>query len=436
MKIINRYIFTESLLFFAISLFSFTSILLTLRMLRFASLIVNKGVGAAQIAEVFISIIPTFLEIAIPMSTLLGVMMAFARLSGDSEIVVMRASGISIYQLVTPVVFIGVLSAAISSYVSIELKPWGFRNLSNVFFEIARSKSTSGLTEGVFNPLGNLTLYAERIDDRSGELARVLIDDRRDKQTRRVIVAKTGLIVSDALNRTITLQLFDGESHEIVQQRYVTTHFVDNSLTMQSDELFDASSQKKDRSPREMAIGELRSEIAQVKSILQTVQDGPSAEAASPPPASISVGGTTAAPPPTPSRSELRKRSHRLRTELGSRFSMPLASFVLALIALPLGIMPPRTQKTWGAGLSLTIGLAVFVAYYGFLSVGLTLGEAGRINTYLALWLPNVLCAVTAIFFIQRIGSERWISVAEALSAPLSRIGALFRLRSWRRSKR
>ena len=98
-RILSRYIFFESLHYFGISLFAFTALLLTLRMLKFASLIINKGVEFSQIASVFIAIIPTFLEIAIPLSVLLGVMLAFARLSGDSEIVVMRASGISLYQI-------------------------------------------------------------------------------------------------------------------------------------------------------------------------------------------------------------------------------------------------------------------------------------------------------------------------------------------------
>jgi lipopolysaccharide export system permease protein len=415
LRILSRYIFKEAALFFAITLFAFTGILLTLRMLHFASLIVNRGVEASQIAEVFVSIVPTFLEIAIPMSTLLGVMMAFARLSGDSEIIVMRASGISLYELVVPVVFFGLVTAAVGLYVSLELKPWGFRNLSRVLFEIARSKSTSGLTEGVFNPLGNLTLYAETIEDGTGSLARILIDDRRDKKNRRIIVAKSGKIVSDERSQTITLQLFNGESHEIVDKRYVTTHFFDNNIVMQTDDLFEGTTREKDKSPREMSVRELRHNIAVVTGKMESIR------AEQP---SDGDAGSDASPAPVPGFREVRKRFHRLRAEFGSRFAMPFASFVLALIALPLGIVPPRTQKTWGAGLSLTVGLAVFVVYYGALSVGLSLSESGRVNTYAALWLPNIACALVAAFFIRRMASERWFSVADAASSLLARLGS------------
>ena len=112
----------EILLFSFISVFAFTGLLLTLRMLKFASLIVNKGVEVSQIATVFVSIIPTFLEIAIPLAALLGVMLAFARLSGDSEIIVMRASGISFTQFLGPVLLFGIVAALLCLYVTRDLQ--------------------------------------------------------------------------------------------------------------------------------------------------------------------------------------------------------------------------------------------------------------------------------------------------------------------------
>ena len=81
MRLIPRYIFTECLIFFGISLAAFTGVLLTIRMLQFASLIINKGVEPGQIGMVFLAIVPTFLEIALPLAVLLGVMLCFARLS-------------------------------------------------------------------------------------------------------------------------------------------------------------------------------------------------------------------------------------------------------------------------------------------------------------------------------------------------------------------
>ena len=192
MRILSRYIISEVLTFFLISLTAFTGLLLTLRMLKLTSLIINRGVEFGQIFQVFIAIIPTFLEIALPMSTLLGVMLAFARMSGDSEVVVMRASGVSLLSFLRPIAIFACSIGALGLFVSCVLRPWGFESLSSALFQIARSKSTSGLTEGVFNKLGEITLYADSIDYQTGNLNRVIVDDKRDEIQRKVVVAKRG----------------------------------------------------------------------------------------------------------------------------------------------------------------------------------------------------------------------------------------------------
>ena len=68
MKLLNKYILKEILSYFGISLLSFTAILLTVRLIQLTSLIVNKGLVLSQIVIIFIAVVPTFLEIAIPMS--------------------------------------------------------------------------------------------------------------------------------------------------------------------------------------------------------------------------------------------------------------------------------------------------------------------------------------------------------------------------------
>ena len=236
-------------------------------MIKFASLIINKGVAFNQIAMVFLSIVPTFLEIAIPLATLLGVMLAFARLSGDSELIVIRSSGISLTQLIRPVLLFGILSAVVCLYVSFELRPWGYRTLANSLFEIARSKSTAGLDQGIFNKLGLLTLYAENIDHSSGELGKAIIDDRRENNKRQLVTAKRGKIISDPEARTITFHLEDGFIHEIIDSKYVLTEYTTNNITMSSEEVYDPTAQKKEKRARMMGNTELSYQLERYSDI-------------------------------------------------------------------------------------------------------------------------------------------------------------------------
>lgn len=415
MKILYRYILTEAFSFFAISVFAFTSVLLTLRMLQFAALIVDKGVEPRQIAQVFIAIIPTFMEIAVPLATLLGVMLAFARFSGDSEMIVMRTSGVSLYQIVRPVIIFGVTATLLGLYVSHYLKPWGYQKLSRTLFEIARAKSTSGLQEGIFNKLGALTLYAEEIDDTSGDLKRVLIDDRRDKGSRKIITSRAGSIVSDEEHRAIILQLYDGFIHEIAQGgKYLLTSFSSNSVALNPDDLFDPGSHNKGKQPNEMYYGQLRQTLKYYLRLVEQAPPGPLVQIADFPesrPPWVVVEGVP--------RQNLERKIIRIKLEMGQRFSLPFASFALALLALPLGIQPPRTQRTWGAGLAVSLGMGVFVFYYGLFSIGLVFAQNGVLAPAVALWIPNVSSLLVALYCLKKTATEQWQSIAHGLEQVL-----------------
>ncbi|MBN8550352.1 MAG: LPS export ABC transporter permease LptF [Deltaproteobacteria bacterium] len=413
MKILSRYIIKEAAAYFVVSLITFTGILLTLRMLRLASLIINKGVELKQIAIVFFAIVPAFMEVAIPLATMLGVMLAFGRLSGDSEIIVMRSSGISITQLVRPILLFGLFCGTLSFAVTQTLSPWGFRVLSRTLFEIARSKSTAGLEPGVFNKLGDMTLYTEKIDYETGALERVLIDDKRSKDERKIITAKTGEIVSNEEERTITLRLFDGQIHEELNPKYVITAYDTNSVELNSDEIFNTDSQSRGASNRELTRPQLEAAKDKFRAMIADYEAHPEKEEA---------GRLTAKLPgqaPFLSKKDLQRKIRRLNVEEVRRFSMPYASFILALMALPLGIQLPRSQKTWGAGLSAAMGLGVFVIYYGLLSTGVALAEGGRLSPYLALWIPNIVVTIIAAVSIWKIGTEQWQSMAQRLEDSL-----------------
>ena len=112
----------------------------------------------------------------------------------------------------------------------------------------------------------------------------------------------------------------------------------------------------------------------------------------------------------------------RLKLERGQRRSLPFASFALSLLALPLGIQPPRAQRNWGAGISATLGMLVFVFYYGLLSIGIVLAQNQTISPVAALWIPNVSILAVALYAIYKTGTEQWQSIAHGFENLLSLI--------------
>ena len=401
-RLLSRYILKEIFLFFSISLVTFTGLLLTIRMLRLTSLIVNRGVDFSQIATVFVAIIPTFLEIALPMAALLGVMLAIARLCGDSEVIVIKASGIGLRSVLKPIIGFALSMGAVSILVSCILRPWGFSTLSSALFDVARSRSTSGLSEGVFNKLGSITLYAERIDYQTGKLERILVDDKRDSQARKVVVAKRGQIVTNTQAQTISLILIDGAAHELLDEKYSRTKFSTNTLRIDPEELHNTTT--KGINARELSIPELKKMIREYKTALtnrSTEED-------------ILVLGEKL------SLKQLSKKFRRAKVELGQRISLPFASVIMTFIGFAIGIMSPRTQRAWGAGFSVCLGLGVFIVYYGIFSIGLALADSGKINVGLALWLPNIVTSCVASLLVYNIVNERWQSVPDGIFGFLS----------------
>lgn len=425
--ILSRYIINEIFFFFFTSLFAFTSILLTVRMLKFAGLIINKGVAASQIATVFLSIIPTFLEIAIPLAALLGVMLALARLSGDSEITVIRASGVSFPQLLSPILISGFILFIFGAFVSGYLKPWGYKTLNSTLFEIARTKSTAGLESGVFNKLGKLTLYSESIDDKSGDLVKVLVDDKRDELTRKIVIAQSGKILSDVERRDIIFFLEDGYIHEFIDGKYIITKFTSNSIRLDADEIYNSDITTRGLSPKEMNSKELRTSINDFRDAKQRLKNGEELERSGLP-IDIQKQMLNA----EINEKELSRRMRKLKIESYLRWSMPAAALILALVAMPLGVQPPRVQRTWGPGFSAIIGIFAFIIYYGLLSVGITFSEGGYIHPYIAAWLPNLIALLVAWFFIHKLSTEKWSSVVEGVQLNLEKLK--IKLISYKRS--
>jgi lipopolysaccharide export system permease protein len=122
-KIINIYILKEMMLNFRTSLIVFTFLLLAGRILRLTEWMVNHGIRLSQVLLITIYMIPYVLFYTLPMATLLGSLLAFSRLNEDNEITALKSSGISIFQILPPVVTFSMISYLVASFIAIYLIP-------------------------------------------------------------------------------------------------------------------------------------------------------------------------------------------------------------------------------------------------------------------------------------------------------------------------
>ena len=89
----------------------------------------SRGLPLSSILRLFAYIMPAFLEVTVPMAMLLAILIAFGRLSADSEMVALRSSGLSLYQLVPPVAIFVALTTLATAGIALYARPWGNRSL-------------------------------------------------------------------------------------------------------------------------------------------------------------------------------------------------------------------------------------------------------------------------------------------------------------------
>jgi lipopolysaccharide export system permease protein len=378
-SILHRYIFREILVPFLFGLSVFTFILLIARLLRMIELVVNRGVAALSILRLFSFIMPAFLEVTVPMAMLLAILVAFGRLSADSELIALRSSGLSLYQLVMPVAIFVLLSTLATAGLSLYARPWGNRSLRSALYDIARARASAGIKPQVFNDdFPGLIIYAERIDSTTDQLHHVLIADERDASQRNTIFAREGTMVSNPKTRTVTLRLRDGSIHTSDTRggAEYQTDFQSYDVNLDLRPALAAAKERHD--PKEMTLTQLRRTIR-----AKAAQD-------------------------LPFTGEL--------VEYHRKFSIPFACIVFALVAVPLGIQPVRAARARGFALS----LAMIFVYYILLSAGQALAEQGIVPAIVGLWLPNVVFGlVGGYLFVQAARERSGLTGAWAWSALL-----------------
>lgn len=229
---------------------------------RFGSL-VGKGLSWGVITEVFVLSLPFILAMTIPMAVLLAVLYAMSHLAADNEVTALRANGISVPQILRPLLGWGVLMSALTFLFVDQVLPETNARLRGLLIDIGRKKPTFELREQVINevPPSKYFLRSGRIDGPTGQLRGVTIYDVGDEHVRRVIYADSGFMAYAPGGRDLTLQLYHGVIHQYKTDepdRFQVTEFASNGIRVKNvfDEL-ERNTSDQIRGDREMSSCEM-----------------------------------------------------------------------------------------------------------------------------------------------------------------------------------
>ena len=371
-----RYILREIWPTFLASLFVFIFIMMAARMLSITELIVTRGVRASQVAGMVLFLLPDILTFALPAVTLMSVVVAFLRLSADSEIIAMKSSGISLYQMLPPVVTFSLVAFFACLAISVFAAPWGNRSFKDLLFKIAETKADLGIKERVFcEPFGGLVFYVNNFSHQERVLKDVFVVDRRDQEMTSTIVSDEARIITRPAERTITLLFLRGTIFLVEKNLESSRTIKFNTYALNiglKDVLADLASRRK--APHELSPGQL---ISQLKS--------------------------------TP---ETDKEYNRIMRELLEKLSIPLAVLLMGIIGVPLGAQMRGRGRSAGIGLS----LMVFSMFYLFLMIIRSVCSAGVVSPVIGVWIPDFFLILSVIYLLRRASDERSIHLLPRFS--------------------
>lgn len=355
MRILRDYILREFLHSFFLSIIVFTFVLLVGNIIRLADLVINKGVDVISVLRLFMYLVPWLLSFTLPIAALTAVILTFGRFSSDGELTAMKASGVSLYRISLPILMLSAIFTFTSFFLNDQVSPNASFASRRVVKEIGIRKPTAYLEEGTFiRGFENYVIFIYEI--KGNKLKNIRIYQPQEGKPTRTIVAERGEINTYPEKNTIELKLFNGTSEEPAPtdpDSFYKLNFKTYYMTLDMTNIF--KKEKIEKKTREMTMNELNAEIE--KSVAQKIDPMP------------------------------------LYVEMYKKINMSVASFILVLIGIPLGIRAHRSEKSIGFGISLIL----FTLYWGFFLSGVALALKGAVGPLLGVSLCNIVFLFSGI---------------------------------------
>jgi len=382
-KIIDRYILKEIAYPFFLILFVLTFVLLMGKIIQLMDLMVNKGVSFIDISKLFLLLTPSFLILTIPISLLISILIGLGRLSGDNELTILKASGMSLYKLLGPVAVASLIAFIITAVTSLFLVPHSKYSTKNLLFNVAKKKASVGIKEKVFNDdFKGILLYAESIPVHGDYMNGVIISDTRISKEPSTIIAQKAFLISDPSLMTLTLRLENGSTHMVEKtlKNYRKMDFSSYDVNLDIESSISEARKVNAKDSTEMTIWELSQKLKTAG-----LEDAVFREMA---------------------------------IEFYKTITTPLSCIVFGILGIPLSIRAHRAVRARG----FTLGLIIVFIYYIMRLGGEALVETGRLSPLIGTWSPNIIFCIVGFYLFIRAANDRPIRIEIPIGVYLKKL--------------
>ncbi len=351
-QLIAGYVARAALPYVLLTLMLLTAILFAQQAGRFAELALYAQIPFSMLSQLSAAFLPGVLVLSLPTAVLAGIIIGFARMGSDSEIVAMRSAGVGTWTMLWPVLVIGLFVTGATTYIQLFEAPRAARDLKRAAVEGALKKLESPVEPRTFNTeIPGYVIYVRDGDKATGSWGRVFIYSEAADSVR-VVTARSGRIDSS------------GDISELVLRDAVATKIPTGEVT-------DKSSYVVER------LEQLRLSINTGRAALLEQLNGDEVD----PDEMDWQDLTKLAASGTPEQRGAGKRT------LHRRLALSFSPIIFALLGGAIGMRVRRG----GRGLGVLVAIAILVVYYLVSLLGEALSRTGSIPPAFGAWAATAI---------------------------------------------
>src|SRR6202522_301352 len=362
MRLLDKYIGRQVRSPAILGLAVFTFVFFVPQLVRLMDLVVRHSGGVFTVALIFLCSLTPVLAFTIPMAVLVGVLIGLGRLSADSEIVALHASGISLRGLLVPIGFVALGCSLGTLILTFWLSPAAIRTLQSLEARLLLTQAPYAIQPRVFNEqIPHYILYVQDVEAAATRWHGVFLASSGQAASSNVTIAQGAQVVADPENNKFELHLGSGSTHEYdarAPQHYNVTTFGQSEIAVEISSPV--------AGPKNVAVSDSERSISEL-----LAEKGP--------------------------------RWRDARVEFHRRIAFPAACLVFALLGVPIGVRPRRGGRA--AGLILT--LVLIGGYYFLFVTGAHMAQQGSVAPWAGIWAGNIAGLILGMIFLRRIETIR-----------------------------
>lgn len=390
LKIAQRYLAATFIPPFVISTLFFVSFLLIFQLFRLIEIVINNGVEPRTVFEIVFHIAISFLPMAFPLAAFFAIIYTMNKMSEDSEIVAMRAFGMSKRQLLTPFLILGTLISLSIFLLNSELIPYSKSTFRNMVIKLTSDGALTDIkSENFFVDISGVTLFAKEVSDDGKRMKNVFIHVNEDGEQQRVIHSSSGALIQQSSGKYVTprvrmhlkdgnmttINLETGDVEKVLFEEYdfpiisssSTPGFITKDSMRTNSELKEVVEKKAQK------YDDLRQAFKKYTPEQKEKQKGKLQNA--------------------------KERYYESRLQLWTRYNTPLQCLLFIFVGFALGIKQARESKKNTGVMALIVLIAHYALFFGAVSVI----KKGNLHPEFGVMLPSFIIFTFGVYLYRKL---------------------------------